>query len=298
MIANDHATAAAADHPTGVPRAKGESLALALGGGAARGFAHVAVLEALDELGIRPEVISGTSMGAIVGALYASGRSGAEIGRIACDLFETRASLLHGLLVRDGGAWSALLSFPRRGVVPAEEFFEAVLGPLLPESFEALRTPLRVVASDFHAQEAVVLSSGALITAIAASSALPVLLDPVEHEGRVLIDGGFVDPTPFEFIRGRGRVTLASDVTGLAGGTDVPGPLGAWTGSFQIALRTIVSEKIRHSPPDILVRPDVTTFGTFEFLRVAEIIDAARGCKDEVKREVDRRFAHASESGT
>ncbi len=274
---------------------KRAGLALALGGGAARGLAHIAVLEALDELGVAPEIIAGTSMGAIVGALYASGRSGAEIGEIACDLFETRAALLHRLLVRDGGAWSALLSFPRRGVMPAEEFFEAILGPLLPETFEELRTPLVAVATDFHEQEAVVLSSGELIAAIAASSALPVLLDPVELHGRILIDGGFVDPTPFEVVRGRGRVTLASDVTGLAGGTEKPGSMEAWTGSFQIALHTIVTEKCRHSPPDILVRPDVTTFGTFEFLRVVEILSAARGCKDAVKRELDRRLSRGAE---
>lgn len=273
-----------------------DAIALALGGGAARGLAHVAVLEAIDELGLRPCLIAGTSMGAIIGALYAAGRSGNEIGELACDLFETRASLLHSLLVREGGTWSALLSFPRRGIMPAAAFFEAVLGPILPESFEQLGIPLSVVATDYHAQEAAVITSGPLITAVAASSALPVLLDPVLHEGRVLIDGGFVDPTPFELLTGRGFVTLASDVTGLPGGVDKPGPFEAWIGSFQIALRTIVAEKSRQSPPDLLVRPDVTAFGTFEFLRVREILAASRRCKDEVKRELDRILARNTET--
>src|SRR5262249_12448419 len=168
----------------------GQRIALALGGGSARGLAHVPMLEAFDELGVRPSVIVGTSMGAICGAAYAAGLTGAEMREQLTARFASRAYFLKRFAGKLRGGASALWSAWRPGLVHGVPLFEMLLPEAMRSDFTALKIPFLASAADFYAIEQVVLDKGPLIPALAASSALPSLTRPVVLGGRTLIDGG------------------------------------------------------------------------------------------------------------
>lgn len=273
---------------------KDGSFALALGGGAAKGLAHIPVLEALDDLGIKPRKIAGTSMGAIIGACYAGGMSGRDLRAFAIELFEERLELIRRVLT-EAESWASIFSISSPAIISPETLFSAVLPDTLPETFEELETALCVVATDFHAQSQVVIDKGPLMPAVAASSALPVLLTPVEIDGRVLIDGGFVNPTAFDIVRGAAQFTIAVDVTGkqMQPDTAVPGSLDTWIGASQIVLHSLVEEKLKHETPDLLLRPEVSAFHSMDFYKIEEILAASEPIKDDVKRGIERLHAVA-----
>ena len=170
------------------------TFALALGGGGARGLAHIAVLEALDELGAKPVAIAGTSIGALVGAAYAAGMSGRQIRRFVVSLAHDRAEVLRRLFAARVGTFATLLSTGIRGatLVDAEKFCAQFLPHQVPGVFDQLAIPLTAIATDLHRRQQVAFSSGPLAPALAASIALPTLMRPVVLDGRVLIDGGAV----------------------------------------------------------------------------------------------------------
>jgi NTE family protein len=191
-------------------------IGLALGGGGARGLAHIAILEAFDELGLKPVMIAGTSIGALIGAAYASGMTAAQIRRYCEAAFARRSALLRHIYFRwRGRVWD----YWRPGspaFFKSERIFELVLPADLPKSFESLEIPFQSVATDFFTQAEYISASGPLLPAIAASSALPALLTPVKLDGRMLIDGGFVNPLPFDLLTPHTSFVIASDVSGGA----------------------------------------------------------------------------------
>ncbi len=265
------------------------SIGLALGGGAAKGLAHIPALEALDEIGVRPSLIAGTSIGAIIGACYASGMTGSEIRNHALELFATRREILSRIFLGELKPWSTIFSLSRPGIVAPEVLLNTVLPPSLPRTFAELSVPLLIVATDYYGQEQIVLNEGPLIPAIGASSSLPGLLSPVTLQNRTLIDGGFVNPTPFDLIKHRAQFTVAVDVTGRQhmADHDFPGPLRATISAFQIALHSLVEAKLECVQPDLLVRPDVGVFDSLEFYKAREILAAAEPIKDQVKRGIE-----------
>ena len=201
------------------------SIGLALGGGGARGLAHIPVLEAFDELGLRPKIIAGTSIGAVFAAAYASGLSGKQIRAHAYEVLKKRLDLVRDLYAARvrmaGGLFGALT--PRPAFISPERLLDIILPLQVVRDFDQLSIPLKIVASDFYAQEAVVFSSGPLRQAIAASMALPVLFQPVQIDGRVLIDGGLVNPLPFDLIAGEADLTVAVDASGAPTAPRRPG---------------------------------------------------------------------------
>lgn len=264
-------------------------IGLALGGGAAKGLAHIPVLEAFDEIGVRPSVIAGTSIGAIIGACYASGMTGSEIRNHALELFTTRRELLRRIFLGESQRWSSIFSLIRPGIVAPEVLLQAVLPRSIPQTVEELSIPLLIVATDYYAQEEVVLDHGPLVPAIGASSSLPGLLSPISLKERTLIDGGFVNPTPFDIIKSRVQFTIAVDVTGRQDteNHEFPGPLRATISAFQIALHSLVQAKLACVQPDLLLRPNVGAFDGLEFYKVREILDASQPVKDQLKRGIE-----------
>ena len=180
------------------PRASQPRIGLALGGGSSRGIAHILILEALDELGIKPAIIAGTSMGAICGAAYATGMNGAEIRAMFEHSFSSRGAFFARFANKLRGGFSSLWSIRAPIVLDNVTLFEMLLPEQMRCDFAALKIPFVAVAADFYAMEQVVLDRGPLIPALAASCALPSLARPVVIEGKVLIDGGFVNPIPFD----------------------------------------------------------------------------------------------------
>ncbi len=263
---------------------------LALGGGGALGFAHVPVLEVFDELGIRPALIAGVSMGAVIGASYAAGHSGREIGTFLRGFRRRRTDLFHRLWRIRPRALRTMLGPLRStaGQLDAEAVLET-FGDLLPRTFADLRVPLKIVATDFYGWREVVFADGPLVRAVAASMALPFIFRPVIVEGRALVDGGILNPLPFELAAVPGGVLVAVDVIGgpASGVRRLPRPIEALTGSMQLTMRALTAAKLRGPvTPDILVEPPIGGFRPLEFHKVDAILAAAAGVKDDLKRRL------------
>jgi NTE family protein len=267
----------------------GKSFALVLGGGGARGLAHIPVLEALDEIGVKPAVIAGSSMGAAVGAAYAAGMSGKEIRRHAIALLHNRPEVLRALMGARAASFREAFSagFGNPMVMDAERLAAALLPDRVPQTFAELERPLVVMTTDLYARTEHVFSEGPLHAPIAASMAIPGLVRPVEFDGRVLIDGAAANPLPFACVRSRADIILAVDTSvGPSAPRGVPGPWDALFSAIQIMGHTIVAEKLKSGPPDIVIRPNVGTFRLLDFFKVSAILRAADGVKAEVKERL------------
>ena len=268
-----------------------QRIGLALGGGGARGVAHILVCEAFDELGVKPAAIAATSIGAVIGAAYAAGTTGREMRELTCEFYSHRRTILNKLWRARPVAFTDLL---RRRLVSTQFDPRLILHSFvpafdrIPDTFEALRIPLRIVAADFYGWNEVILSEGDLKIAIAASIAIPALFKPVLVGGRCLIDGGACNPLPFENV-GDCDLVVASDVTG--GPTAVhgrsPGLMECVVGAAQISMQSIIAEKLRRRRPDILVRPEINGIFILDFLKSRAILDMNAAFKDDLKRQLE-----------
>jgi NTE family protein len=270
------------------------SVALALSGGGARGLGHIAALEALDELGIAPTAISGASMGAVIGAAYAAGMKGREIRAYAQGVLRNRVDVMAKLLKARVGRFTDLVLRGRGNPVllDGEICLDLFWPEAVPDFFEELSIPLQVVATDFYGRREVVLAKGALGPAVAGSMAIPGLIKPVEMEGRFLIDGGAVNPLPYDLLFDRADAVVAVDVTvgGRSRERRLPTPFESMFGATQIMQRSITAQKIKLRPPDVLVRPAVEQFAVLDFHRIGQILRASEGAKDELKRQLSARL--------
>ena len=272
--------------------AKPRRIGLALGGGGARGLAHIHVLSTFDELGIKPSHIAGSSIGAIFGAAYASGMSGAEIEDFALASFASPRLLAGRLWATrpptladfwaDGGF--------RLGQLNARRVLGAFLPPAMHIDFDALEIPTTVMATDFYARRALAIRTGDLMSALAASAALPAVFRPVRRDGLVLVDGGIYNPLPFDQLRDAAEVIVAVDVNGGPEGDAVrlPTPVEAMIGASQLMQQSIIETKLLIDPPDLLFRPPVSRYGVLDFLRTKTILDETRGVREEVKGQLGR----------
>lgn len=288
---------------------------LALGGGAARGWAHIGVIRALEESGIRPDVICGTSMGALVGAACAAGE---------LDAFEEWAL---NLGVRD--VLTHLDFSLGSGFFKGEKLMDFFRGKFVDRNIEDLDLPFAAVATSLHTGAEVWLRHGSTLDAVRASIAVPGLFTPVNAEGAVLVDGGLVNPIPVSLARAMGAeviiaVDLCSDLVGRrpaaepvhdpetgspgtgfcdewitklhdylgdlipALSTDepaMPSMLEVLTSSVYIMQVRIARSRLAGDPPDLVVTPRLGHLGLLDFHRAEEAIAEGR-CAVE-------RIAHA-----
>ena len=267
-------------------------VSLVLGGGGARGFAHIVVLEALDDLGIRPVSIAGTSIGAILGAAYAAGCDGKTLRRHALSIFRDRSDVMARLFAARVGKvsdlWSGGLGNPL--LIDGEVMLDRFLPRPLPELFEDLSIPLRIVATDYYGRSRAVFSSGQLRPAVAASSALPWLVRPVRLNERVLVDGGAVDPLPIREADADADIILAIDVSGdmvVRDETRLPAPLEAMLGMSLILQSALTEARLASKPANARVlRAAVQEFGVLDFFRARQVFAAAEALRDQVKEAV------------
>jgi NTE family protein len=273
--------------------ATGPRIGLALGGGGARGLAHIVMLEAFDDLGIKPSIISGTSIGAIYGAAYASGLSGRDIRAHTKEVLSQRFGLVRDLFAARSQPFQRLLNpfAARTSILDPLAVLELVMPKGVKSTFSDLEIPLKIVASDFYDQEPVIFTDGPLRRAVAASMALPVIFQPVMFEGRALIDGGLTNPLPFDLLLNDARIVVAIDVTGVP----VPDPNRMSPTAFEALFAsaflfesTIVKEKLKVSQPDILISAGTSQYQVLDFLKVDEILAAAEPAKERLKAQLDR----------
>jgi NTE family protein len=274
------------------------SIALALGGGGARGLAHILMLEVFDELGLQPNVIAGTSIGAIFGAAYASGLSAKVIRAHTEEVLGSRTLGLARLLIsaRSEPILKILNVLPvHASLLAPEPLLDLVLPSRLARDFAQLHIPLKIVATDFYAQEQVVIDSGPLRSAVAASMALPAIFTPVVRaRDQLLMDGGLVNPLPFDVLNGAADIVVAIDVSGASTGPGKriqPSAFEALVASSQILQRSIVREKLKAQQPDIYIDVDVDAFNVLGFHKFRDILTAAETAKAQLRRQLQRVLA-------
>lgn len=266
-------------------------IGLALGSGGARGLAHVQVFDVLDTLGLRPHRISGASIGAIMGSLYAAGLSAADIHAAIDSITKSRdEDWLDALISGDLTRWLQFLEpgAAPGGVIHSDAFIDFLEETAGVSRFDELGIPLQVVATDFWSRETVVFDSGDLWPAVQASMAIPGLFKPVRYRGRLLVDGGLTNPVPFDLLADCDLI-IAVDVLGTRtpeGATDVPSSLESIFNTFQIMQNAILSEKLRRLQPDIMVRPEIEGVRVLEFYRYSDILDQGRPARDALEAEL------------
>lgn len=271
---------------------KGKRIGLALGGGGARGLAHIVVLEAFDELSIKPHRIAGTSSGAVMGALYASGRSGREIRKAILHYLTSKKKrrgpnqFIHAGILK----WINLVhpGFGRGRLLDSSSFLTFLHKEIKVATFEELETPLSVVTSDVWRHEQVVFDSGNLFSALRASIAFPGLFSPVSYQNRSLVDGGLVNPIPYDILATDCDITIAVDVSGQQ--TTIPRSPPRFfdniINSFQTMGQTILRDKLKYRPPDIYIKPDLVDIHILDFSKAKIILSQAKPVKDSLKKSL------------
>lgn len=274
-------------------------LGLALGGGGARGFAHIPILETLDELGVKPAIIAGTSIGAVLGGAYAAGLSGSELRERAVGLLTNPAEIARSLFSGSPRDWMELWSLRplSASLMNAEKLIEIIYPEAARLKLEELTIPFRAIATDYREQVEVTLDSGPLGKAMAASMALPSLFRAIEYRGHALADGGLVNPLPYDRLAPEATFAVAIDVTGRTrlASDRPPSALEAMLASSQIMQNAIIREKLKRVRPDVLIRPQVDTFRVLEFYKIAEVLAAAEPAREDLKRAIDAYFNGARE---
>jgi NTE family protein len=261
-------------------------VAVAFGGGGARGLSHIHIIEALDELGIRPVAISGSSIGAIMGAGMAAGMSGAEIREHALATVGNKAAVVSRIWgMRPQTVRDAVAKGIRIGQFNLERILRAFLPEELPAKFSDLLIPMKVIATDYYGQCEVIVQEGELFPALAASSAIPAVFMPVRLHNRVMIDGGIANPVPYECLMDIADIVIGIDVVGApeGDGAHIPNRMESIFGSGQLMMQTAISLKLKLRPPHIFLRPIVGRTGVMDFLKAREVLAMSAGVKDELK---------------
>ncbi|MBB4227805.1 patatin-like phospholipase family protein [Rhizobium mongolense] len=269
------------------------TVAIAFGGGGARGLAHIHVIEALDELGIRPVAISGASIGAIMGVGMAAGMSGEAIREHALMTVGNKTAVVSRIWgLRPQTVRDAVAKGIRIGQFNLERILKAFLPAGLPDRFEDLPIPMNVITTDYYGQSEVIIGEGALFPALAASSSIPAVFMPVRLHGRVMIDGGISNPVPYECLMDIADIVIGVDVVGApeGDGTHIPNRMESIFGSGQLMMQTAITLKLKLQPPHIFLRPAVGRTGVMDFLKAREVLAMSAGVKDELKRALDQEF--------
>ncbi len=270
------------------------SIGLALGGGAARGLAHIVVLEALDELGIKPSFVAGCSIGALLGAAYASGLSGSEIREHALSVLGSPGAAARHLfwpVGREAKVNPINLGLFRPVSLNGLGLVRLVSPPGMAKRIEDTSIPFAVSSTDFHAGCEVTLETGDMEEAVAASIAIPGVIEAPRLNGRIMIDGAYTNPVPMDHVRRRGcDVLVAVDVTGMPVerlSEKVPGPAELILGSTQIMQKEITRLMADTMRPDVMIVPEIDRFGAHDFLKIRDILAAAEPERDRLKRRLE-----------
>ena len=235
-------------------------VALALGGGAARGFAHIGVIEVLEENGIRPDIVTGTSAGSLVAAMYAAGHTGKELETIALNMDESRLT-----------DWA----FPGRGMIRGNALADYVREQVGNHSFDQMKIPLGIVATDLDSGKAILFRRGDVGTAVRASSAVPAVFTPVKIGTHEYVDGGLTSPVPVRSAREMGAdVIIAVDISQLPDGGATGDALHMLLQTFSIMSRSINELELKEA--EIVLHPKLTGVAGTDFTLRKKNIEAGR----------------------
>ena len=268
-------------------------IGLALGGGGAKGLAHILMLETLDELGIRPHVIAGSSIGAIIGALYAAGLSGKDI-----------RALIEQFLVAEPKAGSILPALPKSirwlgfidpelgsgGLLDSSDFITFIGEQLPAQRFRNLVIPLKVVTAELLTGKQLVIASRSTLPELQVSMAVPGVFRPVELGGRELVDGGVVNPLPYDLLLDACDIVVAIDVSGnreLEDG-EALSSMGVLLQSFHTMSNNLMAEKLKQQRPDIYIRPDIRNVRVLEFYKAKQVFEQAQPAQRQLLKALKK----------
>jgi NTE family protein len=254
-------------------------IALALGGGAARGFAHIGVIKALEAQGIVPDIVVGTSAGSVVGALYASGMSGFDLQKVALQMEEDMVT-----------GWG----LPNRGVLTCEKLQTFIYQKVGNRTIQQMPRPLGVPATDLQSGELVLFRRGDTGMAVCASSAVPGVFQPVEISGRDYVDGGLTSPVPAQSARAMGAdFVIAVDVSNVVRPDRLTGTLDVLLQTFSIMGHAISRHELEDA--DMVIRPKTAAVSSTDFqgrhLAIMEGEKAAAAIMPELKARLARARA-------
>jgi len=238
-----------------------KKVGLALGGGAARGLAHIGVLEGLEKEGIPVDMVAGTSMGALVGALYARERDVGRIRNLALELGSKRFAFLMDP------------ALPKTGLVRGRKIADALRSAIGDVVFRDLRIPFACVATDIDSGEEVVIREGSVWEGVRASSSIPALLAVAKRDSRYLVDGGLVNPVPVSVLKAmEADLIIAVNVMPLKSprAAKEPNIFTILMQAFYISANQIVKSSLGGA--DIVIEPRVEPIGLIDFHRVEECI--------------------------
>nr|WP_231367714.1 MULTISPECIES: patatin-like phospholipase family protein [unclassified Thioalkalivibrio] len=268
----------------------GPTIGLALGSGGAGGLAHIAILQAFDDLGLQPDHVAGTSIGAVIGGLYAAGLSAEEILDIFDDFAGSEMDALSRLARSELELFELIpLRLGRNALLDADTFLRFLAAHTPIRTFDDLRIPLTVVATDYWTSQTVTLQDGELFPAIAASMAVPGLFEPVpSDDGRLLIDGGASNPLPYDLLRDKVDIVIAVDVSGAWNSAEqpLPGLTDLLFKTFSIMQKSLIREMIRREQPDLYLAPDTGGAQLLHFNRIHLILDAAQPSAAELRQHL------------
>jgi len=252
-------------------------IALVLGGGAARGFAHIGVIKALEAQGIKPDIIVGTSAGSVVRALYASGMNGFQLQELAMKM---EAEMLED--------WT----LPNRGVLKGEALQNFINDHLLQRPIQVLPKPLGIVATDLASGERTVFRRGNPGMAVRASSAVPGVFQPVSIGGREYVDGGLTAPVPAEVARDMGAdFVIAVDISKAKRETPPSGTLDVLLQTFAVMGHTISQYELQSA--DVVIHPQTSALNTTDFESRHKAVLEGEKAAAKVMTELKAKLAKA-----
>jgi NTE family protein len=255
------------------------SLSIALGGGGAAGLGHIPVLQAVEDLDLRPVAVAGTSIGAVIGAAWAAGHSAADLRDHVSVLADDALGVARRFL--QTAEYSFQTNWLSLDPVAA---LAAILPEAMPDRIEDLDIPLTIVATDYHARKARYFTDGPLVPALAASIAIPGIFRAQRIDDRVLVDGGVTDNLPVAGLP-ETDICLAVDCATLppSESRDIPKPTEAIVGAMRIMMRALLSERLAARDGLVVIRPESSRYGALDFDRTLEILDSAGSARAETR---------------
>lgn len=263
-----------------------KKIGLALGGGSAKGIAHVGVLKVLEEKDIKISMVSGTSIGSLVGAFYCAGMNTEQMTKEMFDINITKFFELN---------------LPKHGFIKGNKIEDYIRSKLPIKRFEDLKIPLFITATDLTTGDLIVFNKGDIAKAIRASISIPGVFNPVENNGRILVDGGVVNPLPTDILKqNKADKIIAVNLTDMTKGktiyeksnieestTKLPKIISILFKSLQMNYKVATQALVKTSPPDLMISPDLKKIGIQDFHKAKQALElgeqAARDCVKEIK---------------
>ncbi|MFW6036017.1 MAG: patatin-like phospholipase family protein [Halothermotrichaceae bacterium] len=253
-------------------------IGLALGSGAARGLAHITVLERLKEEGIKIDMITGTSIGSLIGGVYAAGLPIKYIKEIAKEL-----------------DWDHItdITFPRKGLIKGEKFLSFLEIITNGKKFSELNIPFAAVACDIESGEHIVLKEGSLAKAVRASTSIPGIYVPYQYQDRLLVDGAVLDPIPVSIVRDMGAdIVIAVDVGADSVNKKTKNIFDILFNTFDIIQHEL--NKYRRLEADIIIKPDMKDCSSFDLEQYQQCFTAGRKAVDAVLPKLKEKIKERS----